>query len=542
MTTINVACICGSMMIKGVIQQGEPKCANINCVSQSAKGTDESCYYCPAGAGSAGQHPLGFFYCNTCAITVSQNGAVQQQTQTQSIEMTANNSKNNDNITVEMMKQQNNQSCFKNLFDVESIREHIDVEFEKMSSFKVFKGIVIIYIFSVIDIVTDILFTLKISALLGNDCAKQLMDVGAINMSYAPTVIFLWISTLCAIIYTAYCKYYAAYKASKKFQISYWNGLKWVAVTTQLKLDMSHSNCWNKYQFLRLLIVFLEDVIQLFIGYLFIFAVHTDAIVLISTMLSTLAVVYTIVYSLYRLFRDIIRKILSCCCLKHNVCSCKCIRKSCHCCDLSCYWIIIIFVLLLTLYGWLMLVAGKDENVFVDYGFMYAEAEFNITDLELELLFDGENDQHNFSVYYDVYNHSINTRIFGSATNARWCFDMNFDDITQYITMDIDGSRPFAVEIDNKNEINFKFPAICLRVRQKYLNLYFMGGGTYLFATNRKLDMSSNVNTLTYPDDYSKCDGFNDQTDDCSSRPQHIIVASWTINYRFKNMVNCDAI
>eukprot|EP01084_Bolivina_argentea_P041995 77521_1 len=142
------------------------------------------------------------------------------------------------NIVNEMMKTNSNKSCFSELLDVECIRQYIDMKFGKLTIFFIFKAVFIIYIFSIVDIITDILFTLKISSLMGDNCAKELIQYGAIPMGYEITVIFLWISTLCAIFYTLYCKYYAAYKIKKKYKISYWNSLKYIAIVTQLKLDL----------------------------------------------------------------------------------------------------------------------------------------------------------------------------------------------------------------------------------------------------------------------------------------------------------------
>eukprot|EP01084_Bolivina_argentea_P269161 457382_1 len=74
---IQVPCICGGMMQQGVIQQGTPQCANINCINKQANNGDGSCWYCPSGASNSA-HPQGLFYCNQCAIAVSQSGVIQQ--------------------------------------------------------------------------------------------------------------------------------------------------------------------------------------------------------------------------------------------------------------------------------------------------------------------------------------------------------------------------------------------------------------------------------------------------------------------------------
>eukprot|EP01083_Nonionella_stella_P124218 374944_1 len=170
------------------------------------------------------------------------------------------------NVVDEMMKADRN----KGILDIECIKPYIDIEFDTISSFLVLKWLCTIYVFSMLDVITDILFTLRISSIIGNRCAYQLIKYGAIPMNFELTIIFLWLSTISAIVYTVYCKYYAAYKASTQHNITYWNGLKYVAVVTQLNLDMRYSSsCWNEYQLMRILIVFLEDVIQFVIGFTF---------------------------------------------------------------------------------------------------------------------------------------------------------------------------------------------------------------------------------------------------------------------------------
>ena len=42
-----VSCICGSAMILGVVQQGQPKCANMNCNKDIITQAGGNCYYCP---------------------------------------------------------------------------------------------------------------------------------------------------------------------------------------------------------------------------------------------------------------------------------------------------------------------------------------------------------------------------------------------------------------------------------------------------------------------------------------------------------------
>eukprot|EP01084_Bolivina_argentea_P176259 305043_1 len=70
---VNVSCICGAKMNQGTIQNGTEKCRNINCKNiMSATNDNTSCYCCPTNS----QHPRGFFYCNNCAMTVSQTGRV----------------------------------------------------------------------------------------------------------------------------------------------------------------------------------------------------------------------------------------------------------------------------------------------------------------------------------------------------------------------------------------------------------------------------------------------------------------------------------
>eukprot|EP00484_Ammonia_sp_Unknown_P022173 CAMPEP_0197040408 /NCGR_PEP_ID=MMETSP1384-20130603/17109_1 /TAXON_ID=29189 /ORGANISM="Ammonia sp." /LENGTH=122 /DNA_ID=CAMNT_0042471157 /DNA_START=354 /DNA_END=722 /DNA_ORIENTATION=+ len=72
-----VACICGSNMIQGMIQQGHPKCANVNCqkdLMDAVTGKGD-CYYCPNNV--APVHPNGFFYCVPCALAVQQYGGAR---------------------------------------------------------------------------------------------------------------------------------------------------------------------------------------------------------------------------------------------------------------------------------------------------------------------------------------------------------------------------------------------------------------------------------------------------------------------------------
>lgn len=78
-----VSCICGSAMIQGIIQQGQPKCANMNCNKDLMISESGNCYYCPNNNISS-MHPNGFFYCLTCAMAVQRSGGaqvVQQQPQ-----------------------------------------------------------------------------------------------------------------------------------------------------------------------------------------------------------------------------------------------------------------------------------------------------------------------------------------------------------------------------------------------------------------------------------------------------------------------------
>eukprot|EP01084_Bolivina_argentea_P046203 85080_1 len=71
-----VSCICGSAMIQGQVQQGQPKCANVNCAKDIMAMAAGSCYYCP-NTMSTNVHPNGFFYCTTCAIAVQRAGGAQ---------------------------------------------------------------------------------------------------------------------------------------------------------------------------------------------------------------------------------------------------------------------------------------------------------------------------------------------------------------------------------------------------------------------------------------------------------------------------------
>lgn len=67
-------------MILGVVQQGQPKCANMNCNKDIMSQCGGNCYYCPNNISA--MHPNGFFYCNPCAIAVRSTGGaklVQQQ-------------------------------------------------------------------------------------------------------------------------------------------------------------------------------------------------------------------------------------------------------------------------------------------------------------------------------------------------------------------------------------------------------------------------------------------------------------------------------
>mmetsp|Transcript_3848 Transcript_3848/g.3328 ORF Transcript_3848/g.3328 Transcript_3848/m.3328 type:complete len:229 (+) Transcript_3848:45-731(+) len=67
-----VSCICGSAMILGVVQQGQPKCANMNCNKDIMSQAGGNCYYCPNNISQ--MHPTGFFYCSTCAMAVRSSG------------------------------------------------------------------------------------------------------------------------------------------------------------------------------------------------------------------------------------------------------------------------------------------------------------------------------------------------------------------------------------------------------------------------------------------------------------------------------------
>ena len=59
----SIMCKCGSAMIKGDIVDGDPKCVNIICKTESII-KEGSCYYCPV---DSAKHPEGFYYCNLCA-------------------------------------------------------------------------------------------------------------------------------------------------------------------------------------------------------------------------------------------------------------------------------------------------------------------------------------------------------------------------------------------------------------------------------------------------------------------------------------------
>eukprot|EP01084_Bolivina_argentea_P176260 305046_1 len=67
---VNITCICGAKMNQVTIQYAPKKCSNIDCKNIMSQTNDNvSCYSCPS---NSPQHPRGFFYCNNCAMTISQ--------------------------------------------------------------------------------------------------------------------------------------------------------------------------------------------------------------------------------------------------------------------------------------------------------------------------------------------------------------------------------------------------------------------------------------------------------------------------------------
>eukprot|EP01083_Nonionella_stella_P102270 290799_1 len=463
--------------------------------------------------------------------------ATQPTTDTNSVNQQTTDS-NTVNIEGAMMTTAGHKQTNNGILDIECIKPYIDVEFDdhELSHFLV-------------------------SSIIGSGCAYQLIQYGAIPMGFELTVIFLWLSTISAIVYTVYCKYYAAYKASTKHNITYWNALKYIAVVTELKLDMRYSSsCWNKYQLVRIVIVLLEDVIQLTIGLMFMSYTNTDVIVWLSTTLSTICIVYTMSYVLYRFVHDLVHKLISFCgcsclrCICMQIC-CEGVERTCKCCCIG--GPLLASVILLAVTGTQSVT--DHVNVYTDYGFMYAEAEFYID--ELHVLF--ENKKDNLTTLFQIYDHSIKREVFGRAKDAIYCVDSKLKDVDKYVSIEnYGGSYGDAAgefNIDFANDSNVEYPVICLKVFQKYLMVYFADVyradysdvfhyhhepmNVQYIISNEPLEVDTDGDTIgiSYPDDFTDC-GDIDTSYNCDQMFNVADGAICSINYTFSKTVQCKGV
>eukprot|EP01084_Bolivina_argentea_P000411 772_1 len=440
-------------------------------------------------------------------------------------------------------------SFFTELFEVESIRSFIEIEFQQhndvLSKGKLIKSLLFIYVLSLIDVITDLLLALSVSGLLRNDCIYQLLKYPGHGDAYAVIIIILvWISTIWAIVYTIYGKYYAAYKVMKQHYPvtnikTYWNSIKYIALNTQLQTSMEHSSkCCNKYQMSKIMAVFLEDGIQIFATLIITQRLgEADIFLLLSFCISVIVWCLTVSEAVFWLCCDIFTK----CCICCKRCKHKSVKYCCMCCGVFCTsWISILMILMV------FFEPRGGFYVYDNYGFLYGDVEYKFHDIDS-----------------NVSDYAIKRNIY-FQTEDEFCIDDTLQIYSNEYVDDDDFVWRVWIKNDTKPEIfdhanlTQTLPFICLKVVQKKLRIYFVNrfhvwsyGRVYggdidvtklrndadadWIETEYELDFAgNNIKILNYPNDFSECHRYQNAPE-CN----YIIApnVSWSIDYRFSNIM-----
>ena len=197
--------------------------------------------------------------------------------------------------------------------DVEEIRPYVDLEFSaKKSSLAVgllFRSLVSMFGLSLIDLISDVASTLQVST---DDCISDIFVADDNSDLLRVYIALLWVSTLSALINTICLKYLYALKMAKKHNLSFWNGMKYVAVVTFLKNSINYSGCCNLHSLLRTFVAILEDGIQFGVGWRILAALRRpDTTISFSLWTSALYLLWVFVTVLLFPIADLVR-----CCFK----------------------------------------------------------------------------------------------------------------------------------------------------------------------------------------------------------------------------------